>query len=201
MWMANHRLEACLAAADWWCDRWIIQKRLRFSWKDEERKSWGHLHRKELGERGEGQAKNTYSRYFRLLHPKQPHRKTRSWPWPLHHIGRQLCWTIRVPACFMQPSCSLIVALRGQPFAHVQRGSTVIWKFAVAMAALTDGRLAAWQQCECFDLSLCTKYRDKCRNDYIFTAQWPGDKNKGIMEKMVTPIIPVTLAVLLLKLD
>lgn len=30
-------------------------------------------------------------------------------------------------------------------------------KFAVAMVALTDGRLAARQQCRSFDLSLCTK--------------------------------------------
>lgn len=70
------------------------------------------------------------------------------------------------------------------------------------MTALTDGTLAAWQQCGCFDLSLCTKYRDKCRIDCTYLQ--PSDKetkNKGIMEKMVSPINPVALAILLLKLD
>lgn len=36
---------------------------------------------------------------------------------------------------------------------------------------------------------------------YIITTQRPGHKNKGIMEKMVNPIIPATLAILLLKQD
>lgn len=32
-------------------------------------------------------------------------------------------------------------------------------------------------------------------------TQQPGHKNKGIMEKLVDPIIPVTLAILLLMQD
>lgn len=36
---------------------------------------------------------------------------------------------------------------------------------------------------------------------YIFTIQRAGHKNKGIREKLVNPIIPVTLAILLLMQD
>lgn len=36
---------------------------------------------------------------------------------------------------------------------------------------------------------------------YMFTTQRPGQKNKGIMEKVVNPIIPVTVAILLLMQD
>lgn len=36
---------------------------------------------------------------------------------------------------------------------------------------------------------------------YLYTSQRAGHKNKGIMEKLMNPIIPVTLAILLLMQD
>lgn len=58
------------------------------------------------------------------------------------------------------------------------------------MVALIDGRLV-----NSADAFICL-YAPNMETEnllYVFTTQQPGHKNKSIMEKLVNPIIPVSL--------
>lgn len=50
-------------------------------------------------------------------------------------------------------------------------------------------------------ICLCAPNMETENLVYVRTTQRPGHKSKGIMENLVNPIIPVTLAILLLMQD
>lgn len=149
--MTNHRLQPCLAAAH--RPGKMIDELFR--------NVGGFLKRGRVRKGKRSGEKHTHSGYFRLLGPNQPHTDL-SRGLRTASAGRfaEHQRTCRFYATSLQLYCSSSWAA----FLHLCNvGVEKSKKFAVAMVALTDGRLAARQQCRSFDLSVRAKYADKCK--------------------------------------
>lgn len=86
---------------------------------------------------------------------------------------------------------------RGQPFPFVPCGCAEIRKLAVAMVAIVDTRLIAWQQYWCLFVWLCTLYPNTEYEQQVIdsTSQRSRDKTKVLWERCWPLIIPVAFAV------
>lgn len=159
--MTNHRLQPCLAAA-----------RRPGKMVDELFRNVGGFLKRGRDEgvcegmslgKGKKVRWKAHGGYFRLLGPKQPHRSEEIAQASAPH--QQAGSLNHQRTCrFYATSLQLYWSSSWAAFLHLCNvGGQKSKKFAVAMVALTDGRLAARQQCRSLDLSLCTKYADKCR--------------------------------------